>query len=194
VNGSCRAPFTGYTESTSPLAFVNACAQATHSEYLPTTDDSYASAQLPFGFLFYGSSYRNFFFSTNGAVGFGSPTANYSNTCLPTTGVVNAILAYWDDLYTRTRICTATIGSAPSRQHVITWDDVRLYADTNTHLTFSVVLTEGSNTVDLLYQTVSPGGSSATIGVQDSTGTISTQHSCNTSSLGAGTAIRYTGM
>ena len=191
-NGTCRAPITTYTTSTSPLAYIDACAQAVHSEYLGTTDDSYATVSLPFAFQFYDAAHREAWFSTNGVVGFASPTSNYSNTCLP-AGIGTVIYAYWDDLYIRARMCTATTGTAPNRRWVLTWDDARLYADANSHITMSVVLSETANTVDLFYPTVSGLASSATIGVEN-VGVGSTQFSCNTASLANGTSIRFTGM
>ena len=89
--------------------------------------------------------------------------------------VETTVLAFWDDLLTRTGgVCVATIGSAPNRQFVATWNDASLLENAQvTHLTFSIVLSEGTDIIDVLYAGMTGGGtlsagSSATIGLASS--------------------------
>lgn len=135
-------------------------------------------------------------FSTNGVVGFGTPSATWGNSCLPTTSITNAIMAFWDDLWTSTPgVCTATVGTAPNRQFVITTQNANFYYSRAGSLTFSVVLYEGSDVIDVLFGTMTgdpnANGSSATIGVQDTTGSVATQYSCNSGVISTGTRIRF---
>jgi hypothetical protein len=168
---------------------------------LPSADDSTAAFTIPFSFTFYATSGTAGWVSSNGVVGLGSLASTaFSNLCIPSASApLNAIFAYWDDLYTRsTGVCYGSTGSAPNRKFVITFSDAYFCClDTGLdHLTMSVILTEGTNTVDLVYQTLggSFNGGSATIGVQNAAGTVATQQSCNAAGITAGTAIRFTGM
>jgi hypothetical protein len=206
IAGACQlGAYAGYTESTSPLTFVDACTLADHATDLVSTDDGTATHTLPFQFLYYNALGTNVWFSSNGVVGFnGTPTTNYnlSAVCLPTTTLSMPVaLPFWDDLQTRTNgVCTATTGTAPHRQYTITWSDAyqRASGSTTSHMNFSVVLTEGTNTVDFVYGTLTSDayslGSSSTIGVQGSAGAASVQHSCNSASLMSNTGVRYTPM
>jgi hypothetical protein len=99
-----------------------------------------------------------------------------------------AIYAFGDDLFTRaTGVCIAIQGIQPKRQFVMTWEDAYLKSDGSTHLTFSLVLAETANTIDLLYGTMMSGaeamGSKAAIGIEDSSGTRSAQFSCDMASI-----------
>jgi hypothetical protein len=133
-------------------------------------DDSVAALMLPFPFRFYGVQTDSAWTSSNGVIGFAESTANFENDC----GGVNmrsAVMAFWDDLATRERgVCVATLGSSPNRQFVVTWNDAFVLGLASTHLTFSVVLNEGSDVIDVLYGSMSGGGASsagqnATIGL-----------------------------
>ncbi|MEI8255751.1 MAG: peptidase, partial [Deltaproteobacteria bacterium] len=141
--------------------------------------------------------------SSNGVIGFGSAaTSTYSNVCLPTTtGPSNALFVFWDDLATGVNgVCVGTLGVAPNRLQVITWSDVHNLVDSTSSLTFSAMLNETTNEIDVVYRTLTSGtgtgatGTSATIGVQNQGGTAATQHSCNTASLMSGATIHYTPM
>jgi len=93
-------------------------------------------------------------------------------------------------------VCTATIGLAPNRQFVTTWTDVLiLNVDSTTSLTFSVVLNEGTDVVDVLYGNLSGGGSfsagaSATIGLSNDTRYA--LDCCNQPCLASNSGRRYT--
>jgi hypothetical protein len=118
-----------------------------------------------------------------GVAGLGS-NYNVNNLCLPVTTAQltasNYIFAYWDDLFTGSAgICTATLGSQPNRKFVVTWDAVVLFSGRSTVLTMSIVLSEGSNNVDIAYGTVNANGGSAVTGMQNRAATQSVTRSCN---------------
>ena len=85
--------------------------------------------------------------------------------------VETTVLAFWDDLMTRQGgMCVVTIGAAPNRQFVATWNDVFMLGAQSTHLSFSIVLHEASGIIDVLYGTMTgsgtlSAGASATIGL-----------------------------
>ncbi len=173
------------------------------SRLLASVDDSTASVTVPFSFYLWNYSGTAAWVSSNGVFGGGTtPSSTLGTGCpLPSFAPANSVLAFLDDLYTRpTGVCVATVGSAPTRKFVATWSDAYFFADTTGHLTFSVILSEGTNTIDVVYQSMSGGaagrsaGNSAEIGIINGTATSAVQYSCDTASIASGTAIRYTPM
>jgi hypothetical protein len=86
-------------------------------------------------------------------------------------------------------VCYATAGTAPNRQLVATWSQVNLSSDPGSTLTFSIVLTETTNTIDFMYQTAggadggldpTVAGANATVRLQAKQGgpLVTTQYSC----------------
>jgi hypothetical protein len=148
---------------------------------------SVSGLNLPFVFRFYGSTEANYWVNTNGVMGFGLSSSNIPTLVCPlpdkTLDPRPAIYAFGDDLSTRTGVCVATAGTAPSQQLVVTWEDAEFSASLSGHLTFSVVLTETTNTIDLMYETMTGGseaeGDQAAIGLEDSTGSLFSQFSCH---------------
>jgi hypothetical protein len=198
--GACVATtYTGYSVSSGPAStFLNACTFGTTA--LSNTDDTTAAITMPFTFTDYAGMYTAGWVSSNGVLGFGAANAAYSNSCLP-SGISTAIHAFWDDLDSRNgsaRFCVGTTGTAPNRRYVYTAQGVFFYAsDDGSRLNFSIVLNEGTNLIDLQYDTMtSPQagrnqGNSATIGVLGPAGQ-STQFSCNTASVSSGARVRFT--
>ena len=188
--GEAGPPFYTVSTPTPPPAFVDACALTGSVTVLQAHDNSVTMvAALPFAFSFYGAPVTKYWVNTNGVLGVDPslPTINPFVVCpLPMIGVPHpAIYAFADDLETRdSGICIGTTGAEPNRQFVVTWKDAMLKGKSSSHLTFSVVLSETINTVDLAYETLTGGtggaaeGSGATIGLEDSTGTRTDQFSC----------------
>jgi hypothetical protein len=141
--------------------------------------------------------------STNGNLQFSSTSTAYSNAALPTSTLNNAILPFWDDLDMRTAtaacatanggpcgIYTSTTGSAPNRVFNIEWRAVH-YALSGPwfRVSFEARLYEGQQKVDFVYNNDVAGtngnGDSATIGIQQGTGTAFSQHSFNAAAVSA---------
>src|SRR5262249_45395276 len=128
--------------------------------------------------------------STNGFLSFESVPAaqTFQNGPLPGqsvsqpmggTGVIppSLIAPFWDDLVMKSgsTISARTVGNTPNRQFVVEWSNMSILdengIDRGATLTFEVVLFEGSNDIQFLYNSMSgpfSDGSSATIGAQDS--------------------------
>ncbi len=182
-------PDAGYTMTQPPSpTFVDACALSGSVTVLAShTDSDTGKLTLPFVFDFYGVPQTEYWANTKGVVGFdGTPTHIGTFACpLPQT-LVNphpAVYAFADDLETRTTgMCIAVTGTKPDRQLVITWENAALVSNTASHLTFSVVLTETNNTIDVLYGSMTgpteAQGTLAVIGLEDQSGTLSTQFAC----------------
>jgi hypothetical protein len=201
VAGGCT--IRTYALTSVPLTtFQNACAISGHREFFANTDDAATGLDLGWNFPFYGRVFSSIWFSTNGVFGFGLPNAAFTNSCLPTTTITNAVFGFWDDLYTRTAMCVANVGTAPSRQLVITYPDVGFCcpAMEPDHMTFSIVLNEGSGVVDIQFASMSNRGApdlttgrgGATIGVQGNSAAEFAQFSCNTAAVTPNSQIRIT--
>ena len=160
-------------------------------------DDSEGPFPIGFSFEFYENSYTEFYATSNGLVTFGSGTTDYSNDYIPYTGSPNnMIAAYWDDLgvsyagYNYGHVYYWTVGTAPERQLVVQWDEVSRRTSYDL-MTFEVILNE-TGEIWVQYETLSgTTGSSATVGVENSAGTVGCQYSYNSAVLSDGLAIMF---
>jgi hypothetical protein len=173
-----RAP--SMTPTPATRMYIDACAVEGHRTYLAGADDGMATEALPFAFQAFGRPATAVTFTANGVVGFAAGNWSFNNTTLPTARATSSVFAFWDDLAMRDGVCTATVGRAPSRVFVIEWHDARFFPATNeSHLSFEVVLEEGSHTVEVLYGRLEGDpertlGSGATVGIQGDESAAST--------------------
>lgn len=179
-----------YVESrlTAPT-FVNACAMGGMRVALGGAgrDDAHAATALtmPFGFRFFGAEYTRVWPSTNGYAVFGvsAPQDRAGGADRFPADEGPLVAAFWADLVLRagpgSDLCALTSGTAPNRQFVLEWLDAYHTTYDTTHLTFEVVLTETTNTVDIIYSRLDPTanttaeyvhGALATIGLQSDRG------------------------
>jgi hypothetical protein len=135
---------------------------------------------LPFPFTLYGATSSEAQIGLTGVIALGDKHAVLTGESLELPSAAapgSAIFPFWDDLGYGTSdgaVCALTLGSAPNRQVAITWKNLDFNAakDAGAHLTFSAVLSEGSDTIDVVYEdmtgpTERKSGASATFGVQD---------------------------
>src|SRR5204862_3569656 len=113
---------------------------------------------------------------------FSSSATTFNNVCpLPWNGGTDVIMGHWDDLLMTSActsfggcgIYTSTSGISPNRIFNIEWRSC-LYNSGNCggDVNFEIRLYEGtSSRFDLVYGTVTNGGSGASVGVQKGTGT-----------------------
>lgn len=161
-------------------------------------DDDMEYAYLDFTFPFYGVRYDRLFVSANGFLSFTDYTwGSFFNPTMPSAGRPNAVIApFWDDLVGST-VYQVTDGVAPNRRTTIAWYKAKHYdAPTAGSIAFQVSLYESTGEVVLRYNNVSFGnpaidkGASATVGVEDETGTAASLVSFNQAILADQTAIR----
>ncbi len=202
---TCQLPSYVESEIASPT-FVDACTADATRVTFASMDDA-ISASVPIGFTLraYGADYTTMLVSTNGAVVLGDaalpvpPPLSTAGDLFPWTGAPRPMFApFWDDLVLRTAgsVCVRTMGAAPSRTTVVEWFDASLFMGETAHLTFELVLREGSNQVDFLYQTLTAGtvpaarlaGGSAGVGVQGAMGLDATRHAAT---VGTARGIRF---
>ena len=193
-------------------ALKNYRAQSTSSPYRTITgtslnlgDNATASINSPYPILFGGSSYSQLFVSSNGNVSFTAPFSSSVKSSIPTPVIDTLVAPFWDDLFpiagTAQNVFWAVTGSAPNRELVVEWRDVR-HGSCNTDpssVKFQVVFFEGSSNILFNYADTSfggncryaSGGGSATVGVQIA-GNVATQFSSNTQSLNKTKSLLWT--
>ena len=155
---------------------------------------------LPFDFVFYGQNYFDAVVSTNGYLTFLGDGNAAANTALPARSAPPAMVAcFWDDLDLRGagELYYETLGAAPFRRFVLTWTDAKVgnAADAPT-LDFSMLLYEGSSVIECRYGAMRGGGSgtsglSATIGLQNESGTAATTASFNEGIVEPGDTVLF---
>ena len=169
VLGSGAAPFESITGGT-PLTL----ASLTDGNF----DDGRWTVTLPFDFVFDGVATSQISVCTNGFVQLGSPagySVEYQNTPIPTTAAPNAMIAaLWDDLEVPAtgEVRVQTLGTAPDRRTIVSWNNVRRLASFSDSLNFQIVLFEGTNRVELRYGSLTPSISAldATAGIESASG------------------------
>jgi subtilisin family serine protease len=189
-----------YWQSYVPFDWIDATAGGTS---VSLGDDASATVALPFTFDFYKQPFTSVQISSNGYVVFGaSPATEYWNEPIPTTTAPNGFAApLWDDLnpFGGGAIWYRVVGTAPTRKFVVAWLDVPHFGTSN-GATFELVLEEGTNSITYQYRDTTLGdsildyGKSATVGIENETGTIGKQFSSGKPTLQGyenTTAIRY---
>jgi hypothetical protein len=159
----------------------------------------------PFPIKLYGESYTSAWINDNGLITFKDPLffgwITSSATKLPsiaTEGVPNAaVYAHWSDwqLDSQSKIATKTSGTAPNRQWVVEWRNVVQFGYPNQRATFEVIFNE-TGEITLAYADIDSGnererGSTATVGIENASGTIAFQRSYREQALSSGMAITY---
>jgi len=203
MDPSCMTagPDGGYTSGTSPQVFVDACSQAgsTRHTFGDADDDVTPVLALPFAFDFYGVPVTQYWVTTNGYLGFGGSTNLTTNgNCLPSPFAPRpGIYADLDDLISTNGLCTAVTGTAPNRKLVITWPNMSHFNYGGVSFTFSVLLSETTKTIDLVYSTMTgtaqARGIDAVVGMQNGDGSRFNELACFQSGyLMTGLAIRFT--
>ncbi|NJD69893.1 MAG: choice-of-anchor D domain-containing protein, partial [candidate division NC10 bacterium] len=169
-------------------------------------DDSSARITSPFPIRFGGGGFADLFVGSNGTLNFTGSFTAYSNTPVPTSQIATLVAPFWDDLFavvgTSQNVFWEVTGTAPNRELVIEWRDVRQYTcqtDSAATVKFQVVFFEESSNMLFNYADAAFGagcafadrGGSATVGVQVGS-TSGTQFSLNTQSLNNNTALLWT--
>jgi hypothetical protein len=158
-----------------------------------------APLQLPFTYNFYGEPYDFAFATAHGTLQFNSSFNSASNNaCLPYPFFINTIAAFWDQMdlmQSGQGIFTSTTGIAPNRVFNIEWRGCLFQAGgcRGDLVSFEIRLFEGQDRFDIVYgNTVSSGGSGATVGVQRDNGANWTEYECNTGGIDPGLQLTFT--
>jgi gliding motility-associated-like protein len=191
------------------LSLLTARAQVTETTYPGTIvyegyydDGSWGPYNIGFTFTFYGNNYSQFHVSSNGLVMFGTGSGDYTEDPIPYSDLPNNFIsAFWDDIVIDPsgKILYTTIGAAPNRKCIIQWTNMGFWASPVLMGTFAVILYEGSNDIQIQYRSIIDNtsarahGESATIGLENSTGTAGIEYAChNSSAVESEQAIHFT--
>lgn len=169
------------------LTFVQVYSQPAETIYLGTTikegsanDASYGPYNIGFSFIFYGTSYTQFYVSTNGLVSFETGSVSNAETNIPSVVLPdNFIAGFWDDLKIDGfgSISYASIGASPNRKLIVQFRNMGFYPSPTYMGTFSVILYETSNIIQTQYRMIvlqdvpRAKGADAAIGIESSGGT-----------------------
>jgi hypothetical protein len=173
------------------LLSVGAFAQPPETVYLGTAavtgydDDSmYGPFNIGFNFTFYGNSYSQFYINSNGQVLFGAGSLESLEAPIPSASAPNNFIApFWDDQVVDSygNIMYRMVGVAPSRKLIVQFTNMGFYPYPANMGTYSVILYETSNIIQIQYRLIVPPssvkahGNSAAIGIENSTGTSGIQ-------------------
>ena len=165
-------------------------------------DKKWGSFPIGFDFDFFGVTHNVFWVSSNGLVMFGAGSNAFSNVSIPDgSRPDNFIAPFWDDLIIHSSgdIMYQTIGAAPNRKLVIQFSNMSFWTSTVLLGTIQVILYEGSNNIQMQYNSIvdlssdRASGNSATVGLENSDGTDGVLCSYNTAGyIYSGRAILFT--
>jgi hypothetical protein len=154
---------------------------------------------LGFTFPFYGVNNSSVLISSAGYLDLGPVyhVTSQNNVQLPTADQRDAVIApYWDDLSpTSGCVRTKMLGTSPNRYFIIEWNGVERTGDPGSSVTFQAVLYE-SGKIEFRYGSLTggtaPNGASATVGIENDSGTGGVQYSYNQSdAVTSGTVITF---
>ena len=171
-------------------------------------DDNVVQVASPFPILFGGGSFTQLQIGSNGTISFTDAYSPFINSGLPTLQAppITLVAPFWMDLYpvkgSAQNVYWAVTGSAPNRELVVEWRNVRSFQchnDPTATVTFEVVFSESTSDVLFEYSDTTFGGlctwedhgSFATAGVQVAP-TVGSQWSAFRTNIGDGTALLWT--
>jgi hypothetical protein len=165
-------------------------------------DESYGPFNIGFNFTFFGNSYNQFYINSNGQVLFGEGSFESTAVDIPNTDLPNNYIApFWDDLVVDSygKILYTTIGAAPNRKLIIQFKNMGFSPFPANLGTFSVILYETSNIIQVQYRLIvlsystKAHGENATIGLENTDGTAWTKYAFhNPSAVNTEQAISFT--
>jgi hypothetical protein len=156
--------------------------------YIGVSGDDRTVGPYPIGFSFpyYGNYFTTFNASTNGFISFTSTSNSYGNVALPSPSAPGNMLAiFWDDL-----LAYGAYYYNDGSRLIIQYNPLAHYGGSGSY-EFEVILYPNG---DIIYQYRSMSGllNSATIGIQDATGSDGLTVAYNANYVHGGLAILYT--
>ena len=170
---------------------------------IATGDNGVVAQNLPFNFKFYGSEQSQIYVGANGVIGVVGTNAMSltSPARLPGSITPSGLIApYWDNLNPSAggKVYFGIMGEAPNRKAVISWVNVPRNGSITLTLSFQAILEERSGDIVFQYLQAHPenksgGGKKASIGIEDSSGSLGVSYTFLGSPLIVqnSTAIRF---
>jgi hypothetical protein len=133
---------------------------------------------IGFSFCFYGTTYTQFYISTNGFIDFpgGQGSGCCNGVAIPNTNTPNGLVAAcWTDLNTNSggNIDYFVTGVAPNRRLVVRWNNVAEYSSGGVY-NGQIILYEGTNVIEIHSGTYIINGHTVAVGVENQGGTLGT--------------------
>jgi hypothetical protein len=126
---------------------------------LNQSDDDCDYVPLGFSFDFYGVTYTDVWVNSNGNITFNGCNTDWSGPTIPKDPLAIIGTLYGDfDPGVNGDVYYNTLGTAPNRKFVVTWEVVPEYAETPGLNTFQVQLFEGSNEILFGYNGLTTDG------------------------------------
>jgi hypothetical protein len=182
----------GYGCQVAPFAFVPGT-----TKLALTGDHAVKEVALPFPVRFYGASYTKAYVSTNGFLNFVSAQTNAGNGKIPDGGEPHAaIYPLWDDLEVDASagVYTGVTGTAPNRQFIIEWRNIKFWGWNDKRVTFETLLHE-NGTITFQYKDIGADlleqGNEATVGIENADSTIGFHYSTNEPVVRNNLALRF---
>jgi len=168
-------------------------------------DDDFINVDIGFPFEFFDQVYTSVSISSNGYLTFGAMGMEYINSPVPVPMAPNALIApFWDDLVphpSKGGVFYETRETKCGGQFIVSWVEYlgwdSYFGFTPNGATFQVVLCEDDRSIQFNYQDVLfsdsdyDNGASATVGLEDETGTKSSLYSYNENVLSNELSLRF---
>ncbi|MBE0565955.1 MAG: choice-of-anchor D domain-containing protein [Krumholzibacteria bacterium] len=154
---------------------------------LTTGDDTNVGPfPLSFPFRFYGGEYSSFRVCSNGFISLTSTSTAYGNQQLPNPGAPgNLIAPFWDDLDTQ---AGTVYWYDDGTRVIVQWEGVSHYGSGGPYSFQAILGADGS--IVYQYDSMAEPTNSATVGIQDGTGSDGLQIAFNTAYVTDGLAVR----
>ena len=154
-------------------------------------DDASTSVDLPFTFPFYGVDQTTVRIVSNGWLGFGGTSSAFSNAPIPTASAPNNMIAgFWDDLNPARGGSVVYETSPDGNQFVVQYTDVPRFSSGTGTITFQIILSR-SGAMTVQYESVPTTLNSATVGIENASGTDGLQVVHNGEYVRSGLAVRF---
>ncbi|MDQ3046072.1 MAG: gliding motility-associated C-terminal domain-containing protein [Bacteroidota bacterium] len=120
---------------------------------VPSSDDTqHGPFPIGFNFCFFGTNYTQFYIGSNGWVAFGPQPTTFTSAPIPNVGAgipKNCIMGPWQDwLPGAANIRYQTLGVAPFRRLVVSWNNCPMFSCTSNLGTFQIVIYESTNVIE----------------------------------------------
>ena len=161
------------------------------NQYLIGDNNYTASIPMGISFPFYGNNYTSLHASVNGFVSFTSPTGAYNvNGTIPNAANPNDMIApFWDDLNGLDGGSLYTYADAANSRFIVEWKNIPRFGTSGAQReTFEIIL-NSDGTIVMQYQSVS-NPTSATVGIENATGSDALQVVANAAYLHNLMAVR----
>ncbi len=172
--------------STTGIEATNWIATGTYN----AKDEGYSGPyNLGFNFKYYGQNYSQVYISSNGHLMFTAPTGNtMTNAQIPSSATPNGIICpFWDDLDGSSQ--GNVYYKQDGNKFIVQFTNWQKYSSTSS-LTFQIVLYQ-SGKIEFYYNTMTGTLTSATVGIENHTGTVGLQVVYNAAYVKNNHAIRF---